>query len=196
MVTNETPSGHAEPSRLRRVVAPRLAGPGGYYNVGNAIGLAMGIGLQVGASAGGMQVETALAAVLDYLAGNTAAAALTVATAVFFWSGEVYHRAWEHGYPPDAGLTRRGDLLSGIGALALGVALFGLGQPLLAATAGLLHAAGKFGSAYRWPTGPWPARWPDLWRSAVLASRVPALLAAAIGLLERSRVRGAARRRS
>jgi len=40
-----------------------------------------------------------------------------------------------------------GDLLSGIGAIALGLGLSMLGSPVLAATSGFLHAAGKFGSA-------------------------------------------------
>jgi hypothetical protein len=160
----------------------RLAGPGGYYNVGNAVGLAMGIGLQVGAP--GAEMQTVAAAAWDYLAGNAGAVALTLATAVFFWSGEAYHRAWAHCAPPNDALSRRGDLLSGIGALVLGVALLDLGQPVLALTAGLLHAAGKFGSAWRWRSIPgWPSDWPNVYRSAVLASRVPAIIAAACELL-------------
>ena len=65
---------------------------------------------------------------------------------IFFWSGDDL-RAWAGGFPPNARLNRRGDLLSAFGALMLGLGLFLLGQPLLAATAGLLHAAGKSGSA-------------------------------------------------
>ena len=122
---------------------------------------------------------------LDYLGGNAGAMALTVATAVFFWSGEAYHRAWANGAPPNEVLNRRGDVLSGVGALVLGIALLSLGQVMLAATAGLLHAAGKFGSAYKWrPMPGWPSTWPDLFRTAVLASRVPALLAALIDLMD------------
>ena len=81
----------------------------------------------------------------------------------------------------------RGGLLSAVGALALGLGLLMLGQPVLAATAGLLHAAGKAGSA--WGGGAkqmlfWPESWPDLWRTLVLASRVPGVLAASTGLLD------------
>ena len=180
---------HGGTSATRRIAEAaegarkRLAGPGGYYNVGNAIGLAMGIGLQVGAVPGA-EVQTAAAAAWDFLAGNAGAVALTLATAVFFWSGEAYHRAWAHGAPPNDALNRRGDLLSGIGALFLGVALLSLGQPLLALTAGLLHAVGKLGSAWRWRSIPgWPSDWPNVYRSAVLASRVPAIIAAAYELL-------------
>jgi hypothetical protein len=171
---------------LRVQTGARLTGPGGLYNAGNAIGLAMGVALQVGsAPASGLGVESALAACLEYLAGNAAAMALTAATAVFFWSGEAYHRAWAHGFPPIQALNRRGDLLSGIGALVLGVALLSLGHVLLAATAGLLHAIGKFGSAYRWrPMPGWRRTWPDFYRSAVLASRVPAVLVTLGGLAE------------
>jgi hypothetical protein len=164
----------------------RLVGPGGYYNAGNAIGLTMGIVLQVGSVPdGGLGVQAAVGAMLDYLGGNAGAMALTAATAVFFWSGEAYHRAWANGAPPDEALNRRGDLLSAIGALVLGVALLSLGQVMLAATAGLLHAAGKFGSAWKWrPLPGWRPDWPDFYRSAVLASRVPALLAALIDLFD------------
>jgi hypothetical protein len=161
-------------------VRARLAGPGGYYNVGNALGL--GVGIALSAAAAGDAGSRAVAGAVEYLAGNGAAVALTAATAVFFWSGEVYHRAWARGFPPDEGLNRRGDLLSGIGAVALGVALLGFGQPVLAAFSGLLHALGKLGSAFAWRSAGWPAGWPDAWRTAVLASRVPAMLAALIEL--------------
>ncbi len=155
----------------------RLNGPGGWYNLGNAIGLAVGLGLQIGAL-GTTQ------GIAEYLAGNAPALALTIATLIFFWSGEVYHRAWAHGAPPDARLNRMGDLSSAIGALALGLALLMLGQPVLALFSGLLHAAGKLGSACHRPGAPrfLPMHWPDGWRSAVLASRVPAFGAALYGL--------------
>jgi hypothetical protein len=170
---------------LLRQAAARLSGPGGTYNLGNAIGLTMGIALQVvSIPAAGMGAQAAAGAAASYLAGNVPAAALTMATAVVFWSGEIYHRAWANGAPPDERLNRRGDLLSGVGALLLFVALLGLGQVMLAATAGLLHALGKFGSAWRWPPMPgWPSAWPDFFRTAVLASRVPALLATTIDLV-------------
>ena len=85
---------------------------------------------------------------MRYIAGSPAAVALAIATAIFFWSGEAYHRAWSNGYPPDQKLTQLGDLFSGFGAIALGVGLYLLSNPFLAATSGLLHAAGKFGSAF------------------------------------------------
>jgi hypothetical protein len=162
----------------------RLSGPGGYYNIGNAFGLAMGIALQmssVPAQSTGM--SAAADAAMAYLVGNPAATALTLGTAIFFWSGEMYHRAWANGAPPDPALNRRGDMLSGVGALVLFLALLSLGQVMLAVTAGLLHALGKFGSAAKWrPVPGWRASWPDFFRTAVLVSRVPAILAAALDL--------------
>lgn len=165
--------------------AARMSGPGGYYNIGNAFGLTMGIGMQVAAApAGGMGMHAAADAAMTYLAGNVGAMALTVGTAIFFWSGEMYHRAWANGAPPNEALNRRGDMLSGVGALVLFVALLSLGQVMLAVTAGLLHAYGKFGSARKWcPLPGWRPEWPDFFRSAVLASRVPAILAAALDLM-------------
>jgi hypothetical protein len=158
----------------------RLEGPGGYYNAGNAFGLIMGIALQTGSMpADGGAGAGVIGAVMRYLAGNTGAVMLSAATAVFFVSGEAYLRAWAHGAPPDPALNRRGDVLSGVGALLLAVAFVSLGQWMLAVTAGLLHAFGKFGSAGHWRAmAGWPETWPNLYRAAVLASRVPAGLAA------------------
>lgn len=159
----------------------RMRGPGGYYNIGNLLGLVAGIALQVAGSTHGIGRSA-----LDYLAGNAAALAMTVATVIFFCAGELYHRAWQAGEAPDGALDRLADLLSGIGAIALGCALWLLDQPLLAVTAGALHAFGKFASAAA-PDGRaavpgWPAGWPDPFRSMVVASRAPALLAAGADL--------------
>ncbi len=174
---------HSEPGPRRRPadlvhrLAGRLSGPGGLYNIGNMLALLSGCWLAVRA---GGQMGTAGEALLDHLAGSGSAVALTSATLVFLVSGEVYHAAFA-GPAADARLTRTGDLLSAIGAVLLGLALALLGDPWLALTAGLLHALGKLGSALHRPGARypfWPARWPDPCRSAVLASRVPAVLAA------------------
>ena len=96
----------------------------------------------------------------------------------------MYHRAWSRGFPPDRRGNWWGDFLSGIAALILTVALAAFGDVLLAVASGLLLAAGKFGSAlvpedYAAPdANPWPNRF----RTAVLASRLPALAALALEL--------------
>ena len=167
------------PIRAWRSVRLRLSGPGGLYNLGNAIGLVGGIALQIAAvsTVGELGLRTGAVAAIDYLVGSSSAIAITLAMLVFFWGGEVYHRAWAGGFPPNRTLNRLGDLLSGHGALILGVGLFLLGEPLLAATAGLLHAIGKYGSAC---DAALPDRLtrlrPDPFRSAVLASRLPAIV--------------------
>jgi len=164
---------------LRRDLAQRLAGPGGLYNLGNALGLVGGLAFHVAAASqhGGTGLGTGVAAALDYFTGSLGATAITLAMLIFFWSGEQYHRAWANGAPPDARLNRLGDLSSGWGALVLALGLFQLGEPLLAATSGLLHAAGKFGSALppvvqaRLPHGA------TAFRLTVVVSRIPALVA-------------------
>jgi hypothetical protein len=156
-----------------------MRGPGGIYMAGNLLGLAAGIAVQLAHAADG----GAARALAVYLAGDVSAFMLTLGTFVFFFSSESYHRAWQNGFPPDKRLTRLGDLLSAVGALALGAALLALGQPFLAATAGLLHAAGKFGSAVCKADGASGTDWPWLFRASVLVSRVPAMLAALIELL-------------
>ncbi|MGX9356892.1 hypothetical protein ACS3SW_17505 [Roseobacteraceae bacterium S113] len=164
-----------------------MTSPGGLYNLGNGLGLASGVTLCIlgvtAASTG--EAATIVDALTQYFVGDLAAVALSVAMVIFFYSGLQYDRAWAHGAPPNARFNRSGDLWSGVGALVLGVGLLALGQPFLAATAGLLHAIGKFGSA--WAHGAavpgWPKHWPDLWRSAVLVSRAPAMLAAALAMI-------------
>ncbi len=180
-------SSSAPKSSVRSAIAPRLKGPGGYYNMGNLLGLVAGTAVQIlhAAGDGPIGLSQSVRVTLEQFAGSPSAVALSLAMLVFFWSGEIYHRAWSNGSPPDVRLNRLGDVLSGVGAIFLGVGLLITGQPLLAATAGLLHAIGKFGSAWAGPisTRLWPPTWPDLWRSLVLASRIPALLAALISLV-------------
>lgn len=177
------------PQRLSRSLLLRLQGPGGYYNIGNALGLAVGIGIQIHLAGSG--------SLGGYLAGSASSTLLTVATLIFFWSGELYHRAWNVPGPydmPDLALNRRGDFLSGVGALLLGGALWLLGEPMLAAFSGLLHAFGKFGSAWHGDhTFSLPITGedgPDPFRSLVLASRIPAMLAAVIALAQPASLTG------
>ncbi len=171
---------------LRRSLAERMRGPGGLYNGGNLLGLAVGIALQLIQPAGRDDSGSAVASIADYLMGSAGAAAMTVATAVFLCSGEMYHRAWQASGRRREILGRVADLLSGIGAMALCLALWTLGHPVLAITSGVLHAAGKFGNAAvpsvhdAWPQ--WPGAWPDPFRATVVASRLPAILASSVDL--------------
>ncbi len=135
--------------RWRAAIVSRLNGPGGLYNFGNGLGFGAGLCVTfLVATESTNSVSKVLSIGMRYIAGSPAAVALAIATAIFFWSGEAYHRAWSNGYPPDQKLTGLGDLLSGFGAIGLGAGLYLLSNPFLAATSGLLHAAGKFGSAF------------------------------------------------
>lgn len=168
--------------RWRAAVLSRLNGPGGLYNLGNVLGFVAGLFVTfLVATESTNSVSNVLSIGMRYVAGSPAAVALATATAIFFWSGEAYHRAWSNGYPPDQRLTQLGDLSSGFGAIALGVGLYLLSNPFLAATSGLLHAAGKFGSAVG-VSGELSllGRKIDasaLCRNIVLISRVPAIIA-------------------
>ncbi|WP_287284931.1 hypothetical protein [Mesorhizobium sp.] len=188
MTIHDLPDAAGEPgdtsglSRFAAAIRSRMVGPGGYYNLGNGLGLVTGVTVQIVAVPPGSALS-GHAALLDYFVGSIAALSLTLATLVFFWSGEIYCRAWARKPPPDASLNRLGDMLSGVGAIGLGVALFLFGEPVLAATSGFLHALGKFGSAFEdgRPLLGWPANWPNPFRSAVLASRLPAMVSAVVG---------------
>ena len=170
---------------FRGALRERMAGPGGFYNLGNAVALGTGIALQLRtANASGTGWSRAL---LAYFVGSPSATALTVATIVFFVGGEVYHRAWQAGSEPDPFLLRLGDLLSAVGAVALGIGLLILDKPVLAAFSGLLHALGKLGNslppAERMRDRFWPRHLPDPFRLSVVVSRIPALLAASLAIL-------------
>jgi hypothetical protein len=164
---------------VSRELLDRLRGPGGLYNAGNLFGLVTGVAVQLAQTTDEMSAAGALG---TYFAGDTGGIMLTIATLVFMLSGEAYHRAWANGFPPNPALNRLGDLTSGIGALALGIGLLTLGQPILAATSGLLHAFGKFGSALHRPNPASLYDWPWIFRAVVIESRAPAILAALIGL--------------
>lgn len=172
-------SGTRPAHTLRHAIASRLTGPGGYYNIGNIIGLATGLGLQIaaaGATGDG---------IVAYFTGSPASLALTAATAIFLGSCELYHRAWANGRL-NTDLNRLADLLSALGAVALTISLAYLNQPLLALLTALLIVGGKLGSAiYGDQPGMidlWPSEWPDLFRSMVLAGRLAGLAAAAFEL--------------
>ena len=69
---------------------------------------------------------------------------------VFYVSGESYHQAFAGPAAPDPSRLRTGDRLSGHGAVMLG-----LGLLFMAATAGALHAMGKYGSVVELPVAHW-----------------------------------------
>jgi hypothetical protein len=162
----------------------RLRGPGGYYNIGNLIGLFTGLGLQLAmADTAGL---SGLDAVAAYFVGTPATVAMTVATIVFLVAGEVYHQAWRGGERPDTTLNRIADVLSALGAIILAISLIAIGQPLLAMVGGLLIALGKLGSAVVGDSGAnasfWPDYLPDFFRSTVLMGRMPGMAAAGLQL--------------
>lgn len=169
-----------------KALRARMKGPGGYYNIGNLIALGAGLGVQIATVSGRGQAGPGaiLEAIRTYFVGSPGTATLTLAMLIFFVSGELYHRAWSDGFPPDRRCNRWGDFLSGVAAVILTAALAAFGDFLLAVASGLLLAAGKFGSAIApekheaHDSDPWPKRF----RLAVVASRAPAIAALAFKL--------------
>jgi hypothetical protein len=179
-------------------LAARMKGPGGYYNIGNALALTTGLAVQIAAVSGaGHERGAVLEAVRQYLFGSPGATALTVAIGIFFVSGEMYHRAWSAGFPPDPRSNWWGDFLSGVAGVVLTIALAAFGDLLLALVSGLLLAGGKFGSALvpEDYTAPAPNRWPNRFRSAVLASRPPGARVAYVRTRAATRLRRCGARR-
>ena len=162
----------------------QLSSPGALYNFGNLLGLLAGLAVSVAGATFAVNAANSIADLtIGYFIGNRAALLTTVATIIFFASGNAYDRGLASGQGPF-----RGDLLSGVGAMVLGAALMALGSPILAATSGLLHDAGKFGSAAA-ARGPHATRQTvrlDLFRWAVLASRAPGLIVAASQIFEQT----------
>ncbi len=161
-------------SAPRAFLGGRLAGPGGMYNLGNAIALFSGLAVQIAQNGS----DTGpVAAVYAYLFGNPGATWLTVAMLIFFVGGEVYHRAWAGRTIPDQRLNRLGDLISSVGALAITAALIQLGDLFLAVIAGTLLTGGKLGTAVL-PERPTALnrKVQQGLRSAVVLSRFPSLI--------------------
>jgi hypothetical protein len=175
-------SDHPHTARLaprrsfRHAVASRLRGPGGLYNIGNAIALLSGLGVQLAQTPA---ADGPGAAVAAYLFGTPGTTWLNAAMLVFFASGEAYHRAWAGRTSPLAHLNRLGDLLSAVGAVCLTVALVHFGDVALAIVAGTLLAGGKLGTALLRDTSGRAAR---LFRSVVVASRLPSIAALTLEL--------------
>lgn len=70
----------------------RVKGPGGYYNGGNALGLVVGVAIQIATvPAGSHEGSAVTTAMMGYFAGSHGTVALTLATLVFFLGGEAYH---------------------------------------------------------------------------------------------------------
>ena len=163
-------------------ILSRFRGPGGYYNIGNLIGLFTGLALQLTDAATWGLAGTDV--VVAYFVGGPATLALTIATIIFVISGEMYHRAWRGNDAPNA--NRFAALLSAVGGAALAISLFYLGQPILAIFTGVLIVLGKLGSGV-FGDAPdavpfWPRDRPDLFRSMVLAGRIPGMAAAGLEL--------------
>lgn len=183
-VDNSAANRRKQPGAVQAALAARLRGPGGVYNLGNVIGLSTGIALQFAAALGQGEADT-VAVLQSYFFGSPGASWLTLAIAIFLISGEVYHRAWQNGAPPDMRLNRSGDLLSCLGAAALTVSLVYFGDVLLAIVSGTLLAGGKLGTAILPETYGAPKaanRLPTLFRNAVIVSRAPAILALSVQL--------------
>lgn len=167
-------------------VGIRTVDPGALYNLGNVLGFVVGLAVALGINAPGGEDATLWGRAIAHVVGSPAAAALTTATAVFFWGGIVYMKAWSDGSRPDPRLNRWGDVVSGVGAIILGIGLIMLGNPWLAASAGAMHALGKFGSALGSATASQEALFSErvgaFCKDLVLMSRVPAILAGAAAL--------------
>ena len=162
-------------------IAARFKGPGALYNIGNIIALLAGIGV---ALRDVHNHDEAMAGLHHQFTGSAAAIWLTAAILVFIVSGEVYHRAFHGTKARRAGLNQVADLISGMAAIALTIALIGFGDPAIAVVAGVILACGKLGSAalplFRLDR---PARWDRGLRFAVLGSRAPSILSLVLSVL-------------
>ncbi len=137
--------------------------------------------MQIGGVWGQSNVSVAIR---ENLIGSPASVWLTGSMLIFLISGELYHRSWQRRGGPDPRLIQLGDLVSGIAAVALTVALVWLGDAAIALFAGLLLAGGKLGSAVL-PTFDLPRQGlaERVFRSTVLASRVPSIIALAVTIV-------------
>ncbi|MGZ2256564.1 hypothetical protein [Roseobacter sp. A03A-229] len=158
----------------------RSPGPGALYNIGNVLALAAGVTTQLVYLRADTGVAAALAA---YFVGSPGALWLTGSMIVFILAGVLYERAWGDPARPQPRLVQLGDLLAGLAAIMLTIALVWLGDTTLALLAGVLLAGGKLGTAVL-PTLVVPGRaWLDAgFRLAVIVSRAPSIAALAVAI--------------
>ncbi|WP_424971680.1 hypothetical protein [Dinoroseobacter sp. S76] len=181
---------------LSHILATRMSGPGGLYNIGNAIGFASGLGFAVLGALGLGGTDALVMAILTHLAGSGGALAMSLAMVLFFISGEFYHRAYATSDAKvAAGTLKWADGLSGVAALFLAISLTFFGEIWMAITSTVLLAGGKFGNTFLPPhrsqmriehhtaSGEVRVRDVDVFRVAVILSRVPAMLGLAMGLV-------------
>jgi hypothetical protein len=159
--------------------------PGRLYNLGNVVGFFGGAGAAIATARSDASGLSALGRFEIYAFGNTSALMLSLATIIFFVAGLAYTRAWRDGAAPDRTMSQVGDGLSGIAALAFGAGVAILGSPVLAASGGAMHAIGKFGSAFfvESKSVGMPNRLSSFFKELVLLSRIPAICAAAVGVV-------------
>ncbi|MCV3270703.1 hypothetical protein [Roseobacter sinensis] len=158
----------------------RSPGPGALYNIGNLLALVSGAVMPLVHLRVDMGVGAALAA---HFAGSPGALWLSGAMGLFLVSGVFYDRAWRDAAQPQPRLVQLGDLLAGIAAIMLTVALVWLGDTALALLAGVLLAGGKLGTAVL-PTVSVPGQTllDRGFRMAVIISRGPSIAALALTL--------------
>jgi hypothetical protein len=157
--------------------------PGRLYNLGNLVGFLGGAGAAIATARSDASGLSALGRLEIYAFGNTAALMLSLATLIFFVAGLAYTRAWRDGAAPDRTMSQVGDGLSGIAAIAFGAGVALLGNPILAASGGAMHAIGKFGSAFSAESkSAGMPRLSSFFKELVLLSRIPAICAATAGV--------------
>jgi hypothetical protein len=112
MTDLENTTGAAGKPTVTRAVLARLQGPGGYYNIGNPLGLVSGTAVQLirAAEQGPIDATQCVRVTLEQFIASPSAVALSLAMLVFFWSGEIYHRAWSRGLTPFHSATGGGKL--------------------------------------------------------------------------------------
>lgn len=160
----------------------RLVGPGALYNIGNLLALLSGLAFQIREV---WDQTSIVEAVGQHLLGSPGSLWLSGSMLIFLVSGEIYHRAWQCNPIPDPRLTQIGDLISGLAAIALTVALVWMGNAAIAIFAGVLLAGGKLGGAIL-PTFHLPnqATIERGFRITVVSSRLPSILALILPILQ------------
>lgn len=177
-----------------RAISRRMRSAGGLYNWGNVLDLYSVVAAAI-VERHAVNATDIVHAVTDKLAGDLPSQLLTGSAIIFFLGGEAYYQAFKNDGASNKRFIAAGDLLSGAGAIVLGIGLYKIGQPLLAASSGGLHALSKFGSAASLSNGAknllcrefrfagMVTTTADIIKDMALASRVPALAWCSLSVL-------------
>ena len=134
--------------RWRAAIVSRLNGPGGLYNFGNGLGFGAGLCVTFLVATHRRTASRKFCRSECDICGKSGRRCAGDRNSDLLLERRSLSSGLVERISARSEIDGASRCLSGFGAIGLGAGLYLLSNPFLAATSGLLHAAGKFGSAF------------------------------------------------